>query len=216
MKFLYGLGGANVPIIRDFDIYATEVFKKGDVVFRGDDGKVTKNASISSCMGVAAEDHTGKSDILNERSDKTKLRVDITGFGVYACPTIKVTASANGTATNFKGSADGISENLSGGKVILIKKGENSGNTDSVGSVRNITSVNYEGMEAVFNIEKGATVYAGDVYAILPAIGYEGGLGFDGKTFSCSPDTPGVGLKVIGHNEKTAELEVIFTTKIFN
>jgi len=38
MKFLYSLGGGNIPVIREYDIEAKTKFKKGQVVRISTDG----------------------------------------------------------------------------------------------------------------------------------------------------------------------------------
>ena len=214
MKFLYGLAGANIPVIREFDVDPAEKFEAGQIVKCSPEGIIAKDA-IGTCLGVAAETHSGKEDILNERANGSKLRVDVTQGGVYAVSAPKLTASGKGTSTTFVCVADNISTNLNGAKLVLVEKGEGSANTDSIGTVRKVSGVTIDSTTATFTLNAGGTANAGDVYMLIPPVGFSGHVSDDKGGFVCIGSNTGVSLEVVGGNEKTGLLEVLITGKTF-
>lgn len=213
MKFLYSLYGANVPVIKEFDIRNNLMIQAGEIVRCSSDGDISP-ASIGECVGVAAEDHSGKEDILNARANGTKLRVDITGGGVYAVPAIKLTASKTGTATTFICTSSKINNSINKSKLVLVQKGDNSTNTDSVGTERTITNTTTTGDDTTITLSNGGVSSEGDVYALVPYTGFRGNVAEDGKSFTVLTGT-GVGLVVMGYDKNTACLEVLLGDKIF-
>ena len=207
MKFLYSLGGANTPVIREFDIDSTENIEKGQAVNISTDSIISVGA-IGGCIGIAAETHTGEKDILNERNDGTKIRIDITRNGVYSVPAPKFTATS-GSTTTFVCNSEGVTTNLANSVLVLVSKGENSENTDSVGSVREIQSVSVSGTVATLTVESGSTISEGDVYAVMPVYGFTGYVGDDGKSFSCAMKSNVTKLYVVNRNTDTLSLEVM-------
>lgn len=207
MKFLYSLGGGNIPVIREFDIVANEKFSAGQIVRISTDGYIAKDA-LGGCIGVAAEDHTGKKDILNERNNGTKLRIDITKDAVYSVDAVKVSATG-GSATTMTCSSNVLSGNLTGAKLVLVQKGENSENTDSIGSVRKVQNVSVSGDVATANIENGSRICAGDVYAVMPVYGFKGCVSDDGEGFAFASDDIITDLYVVNYNTDTLTLEVM-------
>ncbi len=214
MKFLYGLHGANIPVIREFDIASKTKIQAGMIVRCSADGIVSPN-SIGNCIGVAAEDHSGEKDILNERSNGTKVRVDITGGGVYSVPAPKFTSSQAGTATTFICENTDANSSPIGSSLMLVAKGGNSTNTDSVGTMRKIWNVTVASGKTTMTLENGGASCEGDVYALIPYCGFKGNVANDNKNFTTSSGT-GVSLTVIGYDEKTACLEVLLGAKLFN
>ena len=214
MKFLYGLSGAGVPVIRDFEIDSKAEIYTGEVVTLTDGGVIGKGCN-GLVLGVAAEDHTGKNDILNERNNAGKLRVDITKDGVYSVPASKLTVSKKGTGTSIVCPFDMEGANLAGAKLILTAKGENSENTDSVGTERKIGSVSYSDGVATFTVNDGGISCTGDVYALIPPYGYKGSVADDCKSFSCN-SAGGITLTVAGYDKMNATLEVILGKRYFD
>lgn len=207
MKFLYSLGGGNIPVIREFDIDANTKFKKGQTVRISTDATIAPDA-IGCCIGIAAEDHTGEKDILNERNNGTKLRVDITKDAVYSVDAPKLTATG-GSATTFVCNADGITTNLSKSRLVLVQKGENSLNTDTVGSFRRIESISVSGTTATFTVNNGGAIGEGDVYAVIPEYGYKGYTDSDGSGFAFTNQNIASSLYVVNRNTETLTLEVM-------
>ena len=207
MKFLYSLGGGNTPVIKEFDIGSNTKFEIGKVVRCNSDGTIGHKC-VGGCIGVVAEEHTGEKDILNERSNGNKLRIDITKNAVYSVPAMKVTATAGSTTTLVCSSA-GIASSLSGATVVLVRKGENSENTDLVGSERRVETVAVSAGNATFTINNGAKICVGDVYAIFPVYGYKGVVADDGKNFAAACSDVVTNLYVVNHDKKQLTLEVM-------
>lgn len=207
MKFLYSLGGGNIPVIREYDIEANEKIKCGQVVRVSTDGIVSVNAA-GGCIGIAAEDHTGEKDILNERNNGTKLRIDITRNAVYEVDAPKLTATGGGN-TSFLCSSTGLTANLEGARLVLVHKGENSGNTDSAGTVRRVSTVSVSGTSATFTVSDGGVISAGDVYALVPKYGFMGNVGGSDGSFSCASAGDTTNAYVVAYNTDTLTLEVM-------
>ena len=207
MKYLYSLGGANAPVIKEFDITAGEKFRAGQVVRISTDGYISKDA-LGGCIGVAAEDHSGEKDLLNARNSGTKLRIDITKNAVYSVDAVKVTATG-GSATTMTCDSDMPFGNLAGAKIVLVHKGENSENTDSVGTVRKVNNVSVSGMSSTFNVANGGKICEGDVYAIIPVYGFKGCVSDDGEGFAFASNDIVTYLYVVNYNTDTLTLEVM-------
>lgn len=207
MKFLYSLGGGNIPVIREYDIEANEKFKKGQAVKISTDGKISVNAA-GGCIGFAAEDHTGEKDILNERNNGTKLRVDITRDAVYEVDAPKLVATG-GSNTTLVCSSTGITTNLGKSRLVLVHKGDNSENTDSAGTVRKVSAVAVSGTSATFTVSDGGVISEGDVYALIPEYGFNGNVNGNDGTFSCASTGEAVSAYVINCNTDTLTLEVM-------
>lgn len=207
MKFLYSLGGANIPVIREYDIEANQKFKKGQVVRISTDGIISIGA-VGGSIGIAAEDHTGEKDILNERNNGTKLRIDITRNAVYEVDAPRLVATG-GSKTSFVCSSTGITTNLEKSRLVLVHKGENSENTDSAGTARVINSVAVSGTSATFTVSDGGVISEGDVYALIPKYGFAGNVVDRDGSFSCSSTGNTTTAYVVNYNTDTLTLEVM-------
>ncbi len=207
MKFLYSLGGGSIPVIREYDIEANEKFKKGQSVMISTNGKISVDAA-GGCIGFAAEDHTGEKDILNERNNGTKLRVDITRDAVYEVDAMRLTATG-GSNTTFVCSSAGVTTNLGKSRLVLVHKGDNSRNTDSEGALRQVTGVTVSSTEATFTISDGGIISEGDVYALIPEYGFRGNIDGDDVTFCCASSGDCVTAYVVNCNTDTLTLEVM-------
>jgi len=213
MKFLYSLSGANHPVIKEFRINKTDKFVMGKAVRVSTNGILGHNV-IGNCLGAAAENHTGEKDILNPRADGETVRIDITHGGVYSVPVPKVSVSAS-SSSGFSCSSTGITTSVMGMKAVLVAKGDNSENTDSVGTERTITDASISGTTVTLTVSGIGTVSVGDVYAIVPNTGYKGYLAEDCESFSFSGGT-GVDLMVVKYNEANETLDVLLGTKQFD
>ena len=207
MKFLYSLGGGNIPVIREFDIDSKTKFESGKVVRISTDG-IIGHGSIGGCIGVAAEDHTAEKDILNERNNGNKLRIDITRDAVYSVPAMKLTATS-GSETTLICSSEGLAASISSGTLVLVQKGENSENTDSVGSERKVQSVSISSGNATVTIDDGARICAGDVYAFFPTYGFKGVVADDCSNFAFAGTNVVTELYVVNYDKKNLTLEVM-------
>ncbi|MBQ8759517.1 MAG: hypothetical protein IJZ20_07475 [Clostridia bacterium] len=209
MKFLYGLGGANVPVIKEFELSnASEAIEAGQALKCTNRGLVGKNVT-GEYIGVAAEDHSGKEDLLNPRANGKKIRIDITKNGVYSVPAMRLTAVENGTSTTLVCENSGyVTGNLTLFSLMLVAKGEGSTNTDSIGKVRKISDIT-TGTNYTYEIEEGGVTCKGDVYAVIPYVGFIGGVDYDYKGMNLTDDLDAA-LMVTGVNKTDATIEVKF------
>lgn len=207
MKFLYSLDGGNIPVIKEYNIDSQTKCVKGQVLRVAFNGEIA-HESVGGCIGVAAEDHTGEKDILNKRNDGTKILIDITRNGVYSVPAPRFTATGGSTST-FICDATELETNLANSKLVLVQKGENSENTDSVGSVRKIKSISISNGVATITVETGSKISVGDVYAVFPKYGYGGYVANDGINFSCAQSHINTDVYVINHDMEALTLEIL-------
>ena len=215
MKFLYGLGGANVPVIKEFELSnPNEAIGAGEALKCTNRGLVGKNVD-GKYIGVAAEDHSGKEDILNPRANGNKIRIDITKDAVYSVPMMKLTAVADGSPITFVCEGGFITGNHTTFSLMLISKGEGSTNTDAVGSIRKIDYVNTSSSNYVYEIETGSTPCIGDVYALVPYVGFKGGVDNSYKGMEFCSDT-GTELTVVSIDKVSLMAEVKFNDSLFN
>lgn len=170
MNFMFNITGANTPLIKEYDIASdTEVYAgelvsiENSLVIKAEDGK--------DVLGVCAEDHTGKADLLNARADGTKIRVNITDGAVYSAKAPEYTAKAGCTATTLVTASNGLSVSVKSGFAVLVSKADGSTNTDAVGTKRRISAVAVTGETAEVTLTDGGVPCEGDTYMIIPDIG---------------------------------------------
>ena len=169
MNFMFNLAGNNIPLIKEFDIDEDTCVAYGEAVGLLDD-KIVRVDEAGIILGVAAEEHTGIHDELNARSDGARIRVIISPDAVYGINN-KEYVAVSGTETSVTVPSDGLSVNVTSGKVMLVKKGENSVNTEKIGTKRRITACTVSGDVATLTIEAGSVSSEGDVYVIIPETG---------------------------------------------
>ena len=171
MNFMFNLSGNNIPLIKEYEIDADTVIECGEVVGIKDD-KVVKADEADKLLGVSAESHTGEKDILNVRSNGKKIRVIISPDAVYGVKSSEYTA-ISGTDTSIIVPGDGLAVNVKSGYAVLVRKAENSVNTDSIGTKRRISDCAIAGENATITLEAGSASSEGDVYVIVPETGDE-------------------------------------------
>ncbi len=212
MKFLYGLGGANVPVIKEFDIDPATKINAGSAVSITSEGKVTETIS-GAVLGVCAENHPGKEDMLNKRANGNRVRVDITSGGVYSIKFPEFEAVFGGVENTFSSDSTNLSSIGKGARFVLVKKAADSTNTDKIGTVREAISADFGSngnFEFVFN--DGGTPSKGDVYAYITPVG-SSAVVCDGYRLDISG--VGSGAKVVGCDEKNRMAHIVFTNKVF-
>lgn len=214
MKYLYALGGATTPLIKEYEIDPKTVIEKGDIIYQSASG-VINNEQIGAAMGIAHETHTATEDPLNPRNNGNRLMINITQGGVYQAEAPRATATKTCTSTTFVCNSQQAHDYLQNARLVLVKKAENSENTDSVGDVRVVKSISMESGSATFTLTEGGVPYTGDEYAILPDYGFVGEVGKKGKTFSLGSVGSGH-LKVVDFDTDTCTLEVTLTNGFFN
>ncbi len=207
MRFLFCTTGANQALIKDFDITPTVCAKEGEVVCAVG-GVITGAITGGKVLGVCAEDHSGTKELLNERANGSKLRVNATNGAVYGAKANVFSASSAGSATTFICSGTGISTAAAGGILVLSKKAEGSTNSDNVGTARTISSVSVSSGTATFTISSGGKPCVGDEYTFYPALGAEMCLD-NGKTgIVCTNSSTDVKFKVVGKDTDKGEVQV--------
>ncbi len=213
MKFAYCYAGGNTPAIKEFDIKADASVNAGEVVCAFD-GVITENVNGGTVIGVCEETHTGKEDMLNTRSNGTKVRVNVTD-GVYEAEAMKLCAIENGTETVFKCESAGLSDAAVGGCLVLVEKARGSTNTDKIGTARKITGITVNGETAAVTVENGAAAYAGDVYVLIPALGAKIKLNSAKNGYCFDNAQTDVTLSCVGFDTKRAKVYVKLTNTLF-
>lgn len=190
MNFTFTLSGSNQPLIKEYEISPDTAIAAGDVVGI-DDGIVTKASDGTDILGVSAETHSGKPELLNSRSDKNKLRVIISPDAVYTVSAPKYAVSA-GTATTITVPSAGLSVGVKSGYAVLVSKACGSTNADIIGTKRKISACGISGSNAVLTVEAGGVACSGDVYMLVPFVGDEvqldtanSGICFFRSDFTC-------------------------------
>lgn len=207
------LSGAAVPPIREYPIAADTNIEFGQVVkLTGGRVVAADAAETGEVLGVAAENHTGAADCLNERNNGLKLKVYDAPDQVFAGSAPVITAAAS-TETTLVGGADlstaFADDDFNGGMVMLVEKAEGSTNTDSVGTVRAITD--YTASSKTFKVDAGGAAVAGDKYAVFPPTGFaKGNLDAKGKKLVLTASAA-LSMRVVGCD--TGSQAVLMTAK---
>lgn len=171
MNFMFNLSGNNIPLIKEYEIDEDTVIAYGEAVGIAD-GKVVRADGAEALLGVSAEAHSGEKDELNVRSNGNKIRVIISPDAVYGVKA-KEYAVISGTADSITVRSDGLAVSVNSGYAVLVKKAENSVNTDAVGTRRKITGCAVSGAQATVNVEAGGVACEGDIYVLIPEIADE-------------------------------------------
>ncbi len=214
MKFEFCAGGANVPVIRDFEVNKTAEIYEGQVVCLTD-GVIDEAVEDGIVIGVAAETHTGKEDVLNARANGNKIRVNISPDAVYSAKAKTLTANSANGATLIKCTTSEFSSSVTGGALVLVEKAENSTNTDKVGAERKVTAVAVSGGVATFTVSDGGVACEGDVYAYYPEMG--GVMTLDNTKCGFAPVNADcdVEIKAVGRNTQTGEVYFKLENSLF-
>lgn len=204
MIYSFGLCGTGVPVIKEFNTKKEMCAKRGRGAYIDSEGFVNGDGN-GEFIGIFAEEHSGKKDILNLRADGNRVRVDITSGGVYKMPFPILEAGKDGTETSFSCNTSILKQGIQG-ELMMVYKASDSVNTDGVGTKRKITAVSVSEGVATITIENGGMPCKGDRYAFIPSIGSVGGL--DESRSGYCPSSRGVpSLKVINCDENTLTLE---------
>ena len=201
MKFYQKLDGGVHVSAREYDVAADAAINEGQLV-KLSGGKVVSAvaAETGALLGVAAETHSGSADALDPRANGKKLLVIDDPDAVFQCAAPQVTASG-GTSTTLVFTAGQYfsADDFNGGYVKLVSKGDESTNTDEVGTVREITDYAVTASTSgTFTLASGGTPNEGDVYAVFPPVGFAKGnlnSGKDGVVLTASASLP---IRVVG------------------
>lgn len=181
MNFTFCLSGCNQPLIKEYEIDENTKITAGEAVGISG-GKAVIASESDDILGVSAETHSGKEELLNARANGNKLRVIISPDAVYTYSAPKYTAMG-GTATTITVASAGLSVNVSSGYAVLVSKALGSQNTDKIGEKRKISACSVSGANAVLTLENGGSASAGDVYMLFPLVGEKVQLDTDGVGF---------------------------------
>lgn len=214
MDYLMNSAGLGVPCIREFETSSAADIVKGTVMTLSD-GKAVKASDGSTVLGILAEDYKTAKDELNPRSGSGRVKIIISPGMICRQKLQQMTVGEKGTATSVK--AAGIivptgSNAFVGGYVKLVGKADNSENTDSIGKTRKITASS----GVTLTIEEGGIPCVGDVYAILPPVGYANmALSSDGTkyAFSTTKSTIAQVVSCLPENDYT---EIAFVKTFFH
>lgn len=175
MKAIQNTSGGVIFSAREYDIAKDTKITVGQVVCL-EKGLVVaaEQTPTGEILGIAAETHNGTKDALNSRADGEKITV-------YDSPTIICASRApEGKATSGTESTVTIGElgalsadELTGGYLKLIQRGEGSTNTDAIGTEKRIEGFSISSGEGTFTVSEGATACEGDVYLIFPPAGFD-------------------------------------------
>ncbi len=169
MRFSFNTTGVNQPVIREFDIDKTENIQYGQIVCINN-GKVTSELMGATPLGVSAETHSGREDLLNVRSNGDKIRVIVGAGSAYQADAIYLTVNEKGSMNSIK-TPFMYMPDVVNGELMLVKKAKDSINYDKIGSTRKITSYTITTEGVTFNVSNGSSSSIGDVYALFPGIG---------------------------------------------
>lgn len=215
MKFYQKLDGASHISAREYDIAENTAIKEGQLV-KLTDGLVTAAAAgeTGAVLGIAAENHSGSADALDNRANGKKIMVIDDRDVVMQCAAPQITA-ASGTATTIVAStlATFTDNDFKGGYVKLISKAAESTNTDAIGQMRRITGSTAS--SKTFTVESGGAASAGDVYAVFPPVGFaKGNLAANGTGVVLTA-TANLPVKVIGRDEGFGLVNLMIGKHVF-
>lgn len=127
IEYAYDLAVVSAPIIKEFYIASGTAIEQGEVV------KLVEGAVVAvgdtdqddPYLGVAAEAHTGVSDIMNPRANGNKIKVYCSPLAVFKCqPGILSTADSGDATTWVDGeivAAAGFADNDWNGGYLKVK-----------------------------------------------------------------------------------------------
>ena len=179
MEYAYD-SSSDFPIVHEYDIAATTVIEKGEVVklVEGLVVAVGDTDQDDPYLGVATEDHTGSADTLNPRSTGKRIKVWDSPTAVFKCKPNAIVTAASGSTTTAVDAAYGTIANdkFNGGYLKVISA------TNLVpGRVYRITD--FATTSGTFTGVFGASVAANDTFLLLPPVLSHGwDLNSDGTT----------------------------------
>ena len=209
MDYYMNAAGLSSACIREFETESNTDIAKGTALSVSD-GKVKVAADGEVILGICASDYHAEKDELIPESGNGRIRVIISGDAIYKIPLFRTTLAGAGTKTSL--TVSGLSlptaaGALKGGYVKLVSKTETSTNTDHVGVARKITASS----GASLTLSEGGAPCAGDVYAIIPPVGFEYlALSEDARSFVTASSKKNV-AKVVSALAEADFSEVVLT-----
>lgn len=197
MKPFQSVDGDVMLGMRIYDVAPDTVIEAGQVVVLNA-GKVEAAAAAQTgaILGVAAESHSGENDAINPRANGKEILVFDSPNMIMQCKAPAMAATGGSTTTFVCTDLAAFADNdFKGGFLKLVEKGEESTNTDAIGTVREISAS--AGSSKTLTVNEGGKICAGDVYEIYPPIGFQKGNLNDDKTALALTATAALALKVV-------------------
>ena len=212
MTYSFSTTGAVNPVIRDFPVEETAKINAGVPVYLDENGVVNADGN-GELLGVCAEAHSGEKDMLNARSNGTRIRVDITSGAVYSLGMAfsKAVSFADGSVI-FKN--DGIITAGAKGCLVLIEKAE--GSECEYGDVFKVISAVVDGENVTVTVDGEKIITAGDKFIYVPVIGEKGRVSADGNIFYLGTEVSSPEFTVVSCDVNTITVHALMTGKIFD
>ena len=194
MKPIQNAGGHVLCTARPYPIAYNTAIKAGAVVVLSGGLVALAGASqTAAILGIAAEDHPGTADALNQRANGKEILVYDNPELIFECkaPTF---AASGGSATTFTASTSAVAtttaDAFNGGFLVSPK-----------GSKRAITDFANASTTNTFTVESGGTAADGDVYTLYPQIGCAAGWQLSTNRDALNIAATGTTkIKVVGHD----------------
>ena len=170
MDYYINSQGLASPCVKEYEIDTSVDLKRGTVMTLSN-GKAKKATDSDKILGVLCEDYNVNKEELNARSGGGRVRVNVSSGALFRQPNLKTTLAAAGTATKITiagFTAPSTADVLKGAYLRLVSKAPDSGNTDTVGTLRAVSASS--GSE--LTVTSGGTAAIGDVYEILLPAGF--------------------------------------------
>lgn len=195
MKPIQNAGGHVLLAAREYPIAYNTAISAGQVVQLSGGLVVLAVASQTGpILGIAAENHPGTSDALNDRANGTTILVYDNPELIFECPAPTFAASG-GSATTVTAASSAVAcataDAFNGGFLVSPK-----------GSKRAITDYAQASSTSTFTVPSGETAAADDVYAVYPPVGFAAGWQLD-STSRAKMNVAATGctkIKVVGHD----------------
>lgn len=217
MKFYQKLDGAAHVSAREYDVAHDAVISEGQLVKLSEGLVVGVGAGeTEAILGIAAENHSGTADAIDPRADGAKIFVIDDPSVIMQCKVPEV-AAAGGSATTLEVAALKVfgEDDFKGGYVKLVRKAEDSKNTDVIGKVRRIKGFAAGADKGTLTLEDGGTPAEDDVYALFPPVGFDKGDLSESGTSLVLTTTTDLPLKVAGHDRGLGKINLIAKKHIF-
>ena len=213
MKFYQKLDGAAHVSASEYEVACDTAISEGQLVKLSEGLVVGADENeTGAILGIAAENHSGKIDAIDPRADGKKIFVIDDPSVVMQCKAPEVTATG-GSETELQAAELNIfdADDFNGGYVKLLRKAEDSANTDVPGQVRRVTDF----ASGALTLEKGGAPEAGDVYALFPPIGFaKGSLGAEGASLALTA-AANLPVMVMGRDLGLGKINLIAKKHLF-
>ena len=207
MNPIYSTSGEQITSITEYEIATTTAISIGQLV------KLTANKVVLAAvgettpiLGLAAENHSGAADVLNPRSNGTKIKVYDSPNQVYESTVPRSTATS-GSATTFADTNIAVlaDDDFNGGKLKYVTKAAATTNTDPVGTIYDITDYTAATKLFTFAAAGGAFV-AGDVCEVYPPTGFAKGNLDAGISKLVLTATAALPIEVVGYDTNRGQI----------